>query len=261
MSDSIGSGPAEDSERMRSGRLYLGKAERAHITRFKRVWRILTAVVASGVLGGVLGWLLLPWFDAFDNAWIGGALATPVGFLAGLWWQFSNRKRRRVTPLLVVVGLGLLALVGAPIGAVIEIGCQKDLARRLDALTSLPQDSLKRIAFWDRYGRERLLTIQDQAILGDFVRACRDAKGYSPNHPRYEPSWYVVLDGKDTLELICHYEDRWPNNVVGYFVRKQGDSTHFHGSFISENLRPWFEKHVENMKADADGQEASPPVR
>ena len=45
MSDSIGSGPAEDGERMRSGKLYLGKTERAYLAMFKRIWRILAAVI------------------------------------------------------------------------------------------------------------------------------------------------------------------------------------------------------------------------
>jgi len=242
---------AGQGKQMRSGRLYLSKTTRARLAVIKQTWRVLAAVAVFGIVGSILGWLLHPWFDPFHNAWIGGAVAAPIGFLVGLWWQLSNRERRRRTPVLFLVGLGLLVLIGSLIGAVSEIPWQRAFARRLNAFTSLPQNSLKRITFWDKYGRDELLTIRDENALRDFVLACRDSDGYSPNHPRYNRSWYVVLEGEQTIELMCHYESLKQDKVVGYFVRKQGDWTRYYGSFTSENLRPWFKKYVEPVPSSA----------
>jgi len=217
-----------------------------------RLWRVLVGAVVIQLLGGLIGLLVHPFHDAWDNNSIGGALATPVGFLVGLWWQLSSPERRGKTPILPVVFLGLLAF---GLGAFTLFGTLPRLdeeAERLNALASLPEDSLNGVIFYDRYGREKLLGITEKEALRGFVLACRDTKGYSPNHPRYERSWYAVIDGPETIELECHYEERWPDRVVGYFVAKHGNSTRYYGSFISADLRPWFEKYVECAASDQE---------
>jgi len=215
-----------------------------------RLWRVLVGAAVIQLLGGLIGLLVRPFHSAWDNNWIGGALATPVGFLVGLWWQLSSPERRKSTPILVVAFFGLLAF---GLGASALFGTLPSLeeeAERLNALASLPEDSLNRMTFYDRYGREKLLTIVEEEALHGFLLACRDVEGYSPNHPRYDRSWYVVIDGPETIELECHYEDRWPDKVVGYFVAKHGNSTRYYGSFISADLRPWFERYVEGAASD-----------
>ena len=238
---------------MRSGRLYLGRTERMWFGVIKRIWRLLAAMTVIGILGGVFGLLIDPFYDAWHNSWIAAGLTGPAGFLVGLLWQISDRQRRRQTPLLAVLFLGFLAVVMAPLGAFDEIRWQVDFEKRLNALTSLSDHSVEKATFCDKYGRQELLEIADEVILAEFALACRDAEGYSPNHPRYKPSWYVVLEGPQRMELMCHYEDRWPDKVVGYFVAKRGNTTRYYGSFISKDLRPWFDTYVESVAGDDNG--------
>jgi hypothetical protein len=218
-----------------------------------RAWRVVAGAVVIQLLGGFVGLLLHPFHDAWENEWLGGALATPVGFLVGLWWQLSHSERRRTTPISAVVFLGVLAFALGALALLWELPQLQDEARRIRTLSSLPEGSLSRITFFDKYGEDLLLTITDEEALRGFVLACRDVEGYSPNHPRYEQSWYVILDGAQSIELECHYEDRWPEKVVGYFVAKSGNSTRYYGSFISETLRAWFRKYVQGTSPDADG--------
>jgi hypothetical protein len=222
-------------------------------------WRVLVALAAVELVGDILGRLLFPWFDPWTNGWIGGALVAPVGFLAGLWWQLASRDRRRKTRLDVLLFVAVLTCGAAPIATVNAISSERHFQARLDAFRALPAGSITRITCYDECGREKLLTIEDPEALGAFARACRDAKGYSPNHPRYWESCYVVIEGEETIELKCHFQQDRADQLVAYFVRKRGDSTRYRGSFISTNLRPWFEKYVENPSREKHHQEADPP--
>ena len=244
---------------MRSGRLHLSKGERLTISSFVQIWRLLLLLLAAQLLGTLLGWLLLPWYSGFTNSWIGGTVAAPVGFLLGLWWQLASRHRRRRTRLDLVLLIGVLTCIVAPISSLAAMRSERDFQSRLDAFRALPADSVQRITCYDKYGREKLLTIKDPEALEAFTRACRDAKGYSPNHPHYWESWYVVLEGEKTIELVCHFQQGRGNQLVAYFVRKRGDSTTYSGSFISTDLRPWFEKHVEGRSREGNEQGTDPP--
>jgi len=238
---------------MRSGRLHLGKRERLTFSSIIRIWRLVLLVVVAQLLGGVGGLLLLPRYDSFTNSWIGGTLAAPVGFLAGLWWQLASRDRRHDTRLDLVLFIALLTCLAAPIGALAAVRSEQDFQARLDAFRALPADSVRRITCYDKHGRERLVTIEDAEALQAFARACRDAQGYGPNHPHYWESWYVVVEGDKTIELECHFEQGRGDQLVAYFVEKRGDWTGYYGSFISTDLRPWFEQHVEQPPARPAG--------
>lgn len=218
-----------------------------------RAWRVLVGMLVIQLFGGLIGMLVHPFHDAWDNEWLGGALATPVGFLVGLWWQLSRQERRRTTSFSAVVFLGALAFALGASASFWTLPRLQDEARRIKTLSSLPEGSLNSITFCDRRSSDVLLTVTDEEALRKFVLACRDVEGYSPNHPRYNQSWYVILDGAESIELECHYEDRWPEKVVGYFVTKSGNSTLYYGSFISDMLRPWFRRYVEGTSPDADG--------
>jgi hypothetical protein len=250
----------------------------SHFAPIADHWRVLVAIAAVGVLGEILGRLLLPWFDPWTNGWIGGGLVAPAGFLGGLWWQLASPRRRHKTRLDVLLLLAVLACGAAPVSALDEMRSERDFQARLDTFRTLPASSIRQITCYDKYGGEELLTIEDPDVLRAFAVACRDAKGYSPNHPRYFESWYIVVTfdavpdpnrspgskpndtpaadrpvGRDLhgrngpdhpLELECHFEQGRGTQLVGYFVRKRGSVTGYSGSFISTDLRPWFERHI-----------------
>ena len=116
--------------------------------------------------------------------------------------------------------------------------------RRLHELRTLQAFTVEQVQVFDRYGKERLRTIHDSDAIASLTEACRDAEGNSPEHPHYIRSWYAVVIGDRILELMCHLVAGRPEELVGYFVRKRGDSTHYCGSFASRKLRRWFEEHV-----------------
>jgi hypothetical protein len=209
------------------------------------VWRILAAVAALQLLGSGVALLIGFHYSAFMNFWLGGCLATPLGFFVGLLWHLSEPQRRRGTRVEVVVFLGVIA-VG--LGAAALVGSLPEMAKEmtsLGALQTLPDGAIERISVYDRYGETLLLQIDDKTALSGFVLACRNAKGYLPNHPVYAESWYLVLQGEQRVELECHYQQGDPDEVVGYFVRKTRNSTSYFGTFISRDLRPWFQQHIE----------------
>jgi hypothetical protein len=228
---------------VRSGRFHLSERERWTVSSLIQIWRLR-----------LLGRLLLPWHDLFTNSWIGGGVAAPIAFPLGLWWQLASRERRRRTRLDLVLALGILACIVAPISSLNAMRSERAFQARLCEFRALSADSIKRITCCDKYGREELLTTEDPEVLGAFARTCRDAKGYSPNHPHYRESWYVVVEGDETLELMCHFQQGHDEELVGYFVRKRGDSTSHRGSFISTDLRPWFELHVDRPLAAEAGE-------
>ena len=122
--------------------------------------------------------------------------------------------------------------------------------QQIDArLQSLAEGSVQAIAIYDRYGRKELKRITERVALDDFVGRLADGEDYRPNHPAYFASWYVVVERKKgaQIELECHYENQWRDKVVCYRVIKEGNTTHYYGTFISAQLRPWFEQHVKRF--------------
>lgn len=222
----------------------------------KRVWRILLALIVCQGLGGVMGLLIHFHHSGFSNYWIGGALATPVGFVVGLCWQVGRAEQRAATPIGLTLFLGLLAAFVGGFAFLVELPRMRREMRRLPELRALDARDIGQISVFDRYGEKQLLLIDDPAVISDFAQACRDVEGNSPSHPRYTASWYVVISGPKCYELEFHFEAGRPREVVGYFVRKEGNTTWFFGSFASRQLRVWFREHVRS----AEGHR-SPPVQ
>jgi hypothetical protein len=208
------------------------------------LWRVLAAVAVGQLIGGAVGTRVFPYHSGFHRHWLGMALATPLAFVAGVMWYLAHTRRLTLPPGLVLACLGVLAF-GLGAGAVfLEKPSLDAELENIAALRSMPEGSLRRIAVYDEYCERLLVHIEHEGSLRDFVRACRDAEGYSPSHPGYTHSWYLFLDDDDHIELTCHYEPRHPDKVVGDFSDRSGTSTRYQGTFISRNLRSWFEEHV-----------------
>lgn len=214
----------------------------------KRVWRIVLAVFVCQELGGVIGLLIHFHHSGFSNYWIGGALATPVGFVVGLCWQIRRAERRAATPIGLTLFLGLLAAFVGGFASLVNLPRMREEMRRLGELRALDARDIGQISVFDRYGKRQLLLIDDPAVISDFAQACRDVEGDSPSHPRYTASWYVVISGPRRYEFEFHFEAERPREVVGYFVRKEGNTTWFFGTFASRLLRAWFREHVRSAE-------------
>lgn len=225
----------------------------------KRVWRIVLAVIVCQELGGVIGLLIHFHHSGFSNYWIGGALATPLGFVVGLCWQVGRAERRAATPIGLTLFLGFLAAFVGGFALVVVFPRMREEMRRLAELRALHAGDIGQISVFDRYGKRQLVLIADPAVISDFAEACRDVEGDSPSHPRYTASWYVVIDGRERHEFEFHFEAERPREVVGYFVRKEGNTTRFSGSFASKLLRAWFNEHVRSAEGHRSPRVQPPP--
>ncbi len=56
----------------------------------KAVWRLLLLVVIAQLTGAAINLLISDCSVIFVALWYGGALATPIGFILGLAWQWSQ---------------------------------------------------------------------------------------------------------------------------------------------------------------------------
>jgi hypothetical protein len=207
-------------------------------------WRLILTVVLAQAIGGLAGVVGSFHYSAFHNSWLGGVLAAPVGFVAGLLWQYASAERRRSVPAGPAVFVGLLVLAIAAMGLFFEGPHMAREMELLGSLRGLDASDIERIEVFDEYGERRLATIDAAPAIAAFAAACRDVEGYLPNHPSYSAEWYLRLVGTAPGELLCQYESGHPGEVVGDFVTRRGRSTRYYGSFRSTLLRGWFREHV-----------------
>lgn len=220
----------------------------------RNVWRILAAVAACQLAGGLIGLLVGFHHFWFMNFWLGGALGTVPGFVLGAIWQFRRHPERRgAIGIAVFLGFLSAALLGMAIG--VALPRMSGEMRLLDEMARLQDEPITRIDVFDRYGDKRLLSVTAPDDLAAFARGCSDAVGHSPNHPVYSHSWYVVVEGKPRHEFELHLHPEFPDCVIGYFVTKAGNSTAYYGHFASRGLRPWMQRHLAALEA-AGGEEA-----
>lgn len=193
-------------------------------------------------------------------------LVVPTCFLVGLAWHWWRPERRRLKLHVLAVCLGVIICVGALLGVGYAIWSHSVASQYLRPLTSLREDSLEKITV-NRSLVEGVLPsleIRDNEALREFALCAKDARlHWDRESPPVSPMWYLSVDGPQHVELLCYYQEEWPGRVVGCMGHKEEDSGRFQikARFISRDLRTWFENHVENMKADVDGQETSPAVR
>ncbi len=229
---------------------------------FSECWRIWTAMAFVWPLQHALPPLFRSLHHPLLTDTMAKFLAVLACFLAGLAWHWWHPERRRLRlNVAVVLVCGLICASILLAGALAFKGLS-----HLRPLTSLQEDSLEQITVipWlaERYFGS--LEIRDKEALREFALCARDATPHSDERCRpVSPMWYLRVDGEQRVELMCYYQEEWPDSVVGEIGYREEDPSRFviKTRFVSRNLRPWFEKHVENTKADPDGQETGPPVR
>ncbi len=207
------------------------------------IWRITVSGWLCAAAGGAVAvafpihhfWLM--------NLWLGLAGGALPGFALGVMWQLkSATPARDWIGKACFRGLLVIAMAGMAFGVVLS-QMRSEIAN-LTSLSQLQAESLHMIEVFDQYGNKHIANITDSNSLAAFTRGMADAVGHSPNHPRYTESWYVVIDGTTKHEFELHFDPRFPQSVIGYFVTKSGNTTSYHGAFESKGLRPWIEKHL-----------------
>ena len=207
-------------------------------------WRLLVAMVATEMAGGLVGRAASPHYSEFSRNWLGGALAAPIGFALGLLWQYWSPERRQSIPVYPAVFLGVIATVLGASALFIEL---PEMQREMELIRSLRRvqaSEIRRIEFFDRYGEKRLGTVDTPSAIARFAAACRDVEGHTPVSPSYAAEWYVRLVGTEPDELLCRFDRSDPCEVVGNFVTKRGRAIFYHGRFRSRQMRRWFEEHA-----------------
>lgn len=213
----------------------------------KSVWRILVAVAGFQLVGGAIGLAIRLHHFGFMNFWFGGATATLPGFAVGLAWQLKSTKDRGLwTSVAWFLGIISFVLTAVAIGFVFPM--MRGEMRLIRATAEMPAEALYRIDVFDEDGNKMIASISDAESLQAFARGIADVVGYTPNHPMYSHSWYVVVYGAARHEFQLHLDPNVPQYVDGRFVAlsKSGGSTSIwsYGSFRSKGLRPWVEKHL-----------------
>lgn len=212
-------------------------------TDLKSIWRIIAAVALCQLVGGAVCLTLSLHHFWFMNFWLGGAAGTLPGFVIGVVWQVKSAPSSREW-ISVACFLGLLAVTITGIALGVELPRMQREMENLKALNQLQDERLQQITVFDRSGKKRMAGFTDPKILSAFATGIADAVGHSPNHPRYTASWYVVVDGTTRHEFELHLNPRFPQSVIGYFVKKSGNSTSYQGTFKSKGLRPWVQTHL-----------------
>ena len=179
---------------------------------------------------------------------MGGAVATPIGFLVGLFWHIKSEKETDVKSYRTVVFLGLIAFLIGGMAVFFEIPRSMKEMELLESFKKLDSSNVKQILVFDRYGEQLIKKITEPKVIKEFTTSSIDTKGYSPNHPQYDSTWYVVVDSDVQSELECHYQKGLSSTLIGTFVEKDGLSWKVYGSFSNSKLRNWFEKYVESSR-------------
>lgn len=198
--------------------------------------RVVGCVAGAQLLGFGIG--------ALWGAEIGvavGCLLTLPGFLLGRAWHkepFPHSGK------LLGIAIGLSSFV-----AVVEIPLFMVQARALAELKRLDVAAFKRVDIldFDTPGGKPLVVSGDEALAA-FVRGCAEATSYSPDHPRYQRRWSVVLLGDRRIELRLHLEARDPETVFGSIVEIDRPTFWDLGDFQSRALRPWVARYLESSK-------------
>lgn len=214
------------------------------LSDLKPIWRVVVGIIICQILGGAMGLLIGAHHSGFSNFWLGGAIGSPVGFILGIGWHLLTAEGRAKTPLGTTLFLGVLAFALGAAACFQVLPHMRGEMQRLRAIKALDASKISSVSVFDRYGESRIAEFSSPSTIREFALSCRDAEGYSPNHPHYVASWYIVIAGTDPSEIECHYEAGRGQMVVGYFVAKSGTTTRYYGTFSSRNLRKWFEKHL-----------------
>ena len=131
------------------------------------------------------------------------------------------------------------------LGVFVELPRLQAEMRRLGEVARLPEAEIRQIEVFDEHGRTRLLTLADPAVVTDFAARIADATGSATGKLRVTQTWYLVASGPAARhEFWLRLTPKYPDLVLGYFVRKSGNRFSVQGSFESRALRAWVEAHL-----------------
>lgn len=205
------------------------------------IW--MGTAIAGSCLGLAIGFSGL----TFEDWWLGGALASPLGLLGAIAFVWRREKKhRRIMLGILFFFLGIQSLV-ATSALFIDVPLLLKHRERIDHMRSLGPGDIARMEIYDDAAREPelLKTITDRDVLDTFSAAVADLDPWSPQHPDYEGEWYVVLESEKKVELKLYLVRDAPGTVFGKFVRRRGSRTTYYGGFQSRGLYPWLKQVVQ----------------
>lgn len=209
-------------------------------------WRLLAAPGIGQIIGGLFG-LLIP-FDSiqFMSVWIGGASGTFVGFWVGVWWHFKDIERKKKVPYFTLIFIGLISNSFGVAVFFMTIGNISSTSL-LNKMASIEPTDLSEIIILDEHDNEIIAVIKDKDILSEFAVSCCDVSKYHPipnDDSSITFSCFVDLSGAFLYNLEVDFYEGQDNRIIGAFVKREGRKTFYHGTFVSNNLRKWFEQYV-----------------
>jgi len=158
---------------------------------------------------------------------------------------------RRIKPSIFTLTIMLAIGLSGSLVLVVNWQQSRDVRRRILELTGLAPESVRKVVVYERGGRGDRKVISDVKALDEFTMAVKDARRYRPNHPKYIRSWYLDIEtDHGSIGLQCHYEKGKPREVVCYFATTSGQTTYYHGTFVSTSLRPWFNEYIGRPRSD-----------
>jgi flagellin-like protein len=241
-----------------------------------RAWRLFAGWAGTAALGYVMAARIDLRRDAEDSFplasfllpfMIRTLLILPVGVVVGVVWQIASRRRRGQTPVvavLILVGVASLAFfahlgVGARWAWESNQGEDERSARNMAALQTMPEDALRGIDVYDRWGTELLLRIRDQEALSQFIRACRDLRPYSGrNRADHRRTYYLVLrvsrpEHLPFPGLQCCYQRDDPSAIVARLARRLDEpiqGMRYYGTVSSPEFKAWLDEYVADAIED-----------
>jgi hypothetical protein len=209
-------------------------------------WRLLAAPMIGQLIGLALGYLLSLDQSKFLSVWIGGAAGTCLGFWYGVWWHFKEKTRRKKKSYFTMLFIGIIANA---LGFVVftTLYGSAGFSNTLDQFKLLQRSQISKITIMEEYGNEPLVTIDEEKTLSNFISACQDAIKYNPKvnyNPKIKFSCYVDLSGAFPYGLSAAIYEGEPNRIICTFAKRNGNSTSYHGTFESIQLRTWFDTYV-----------------
>ena len=204
---------------------------------------LITTSILCGILSVVIGYEE-SWFADF---WMGGVLGLPIGLAIGVAWEWRRKGATTLRSKQIWVS-AVASLVLSGFAVFHEIPRAVVARRSVQALRTLPIDSVVRIEFSEPFGNRIIATIDDENSLSDFAIAARDVRILHPGKGALNnrSEWWVlvVLQDGERFKLEWTIYDRSPN-VIGRFIKTTPNSVSNQGNFLSVDLRTWYSRYVE----------------
>lgn len=212
----------------------------------RKTWRLIAGPGIGQIVGLLFGSLMPFTSIHFTSALVGGASGTFFGFWIGVWWHFKDQERQKKVPFFTLIFIGLISNA---FGVAVIFMTTGDFSNNslLNEMASIEATNLSEIIITGKYDKEIITVIKDKAVLSDFADACRDISKYHPipNHnPSITFSCFVDLSGAFPYNFTVNLYEGQGNRIVCAFAKRQGKKTTYHGTFISHNLRKWFDQYV-----------------